>query len=510
MAVSRIILVEPDPFMGTANKVSGYVPSYNKKGVTSEDRKKISDEVGFNIDDIQQVSRPLRGISAKPETHAFVQVIRSDGKIIKVFNKIGQDAFDMQNANSTGSAPRPLRMVEDPAIESLSSEKQSLDEPNSAAWTDWILQSVNESRVEKTQLVETFGSTYLYAFGQKPRSLAFNGLLMNTADYNWRAIFWRNWDEFFRATRLVELNARMYISWDDIVVEGYPINAVCSQTADSPNALTFSFNFFVTRYINIDADRGFRRLQGDNVSVLTTGYDGGTPKLRYNNRISAIELLGLTGATYTGGLTEKALLEGMGGTATETQKALAAVAGKNVSNAHRALLTGTLAAARGSYNGAAFLRAFLRKSGYDFTRDLTNIAFQELERSTGVRKSDVNAFFGLLATLLYDVPGLRQSDAGRLLLHGSVDRVIQGMAYHRFDIGNLGVGRPGTAVAVNRSGVNDTGVGVFPQSVAGGFVTALGGLLLTAGTAAATGSVALGEVLELERDSRFGVESVEI
>ena len=54
--------------------------------------------------------------------------------------------------------------------------------PAAAAWTDWILQGVREARMEKTQVVETFGDSYLYAFGEKPRVLAFQGLLMNTAD----------------------------------------------------------------------------------------------------------------------------------------------------------------------------------------------------------------------------------------------------------------------------------------------------------------------------------------
>jgi hypothetical protein len=371
-------------------------------------------------------------------------------------------------------------------------------EPQSDAWTDWLLQSVRESRVEKTQIVETFGDTYLYAFGQKPRALVFNGILMNTTDYNWRAVFWQNWDNFFRATRLIEKNARMYISWDDLVVEGYPINAVCNQTVDSPNALTFSFNFFVTRYINVDADSGFQRnrFRGDNISALTTGYDPSTAKLSFNNKISAIEMLGLAGATFTGGALQKILLEG------GVDPALASTAGRTVGAMHRAVLTGTLAGIRGSYNGAAFLRAFLQKQAYDVTRDLTNMAFRELEKSMGVRKSDVNAFFGLMASLLHDVDGMGDSVMGRLLLHGSVDRIIQSMAYHTADIGLLGTEqelidrsspRPGTITSFTRPGVVDAGAGIFPEIAdSSGFLAggiALLGLGIAAGTLSASLSV---------------------
>ncbi len=508
MAASRIILVEPDPFLGKSKKVTGYVPSHSDRLGKGADDKKLSDELGFNIDDIQQVSRPLRGIKAKPETHAFVQVIRADGSVVKVFNKLGRILDDKEKRSQQGiNLPLEVAKGLDEALNVADAQIELRDDkksgPNSAAWTDWILQSVQENRVEKTQIVETFGSSYLYAFGERPRSLVFNGLLLNTADYNWRSIFWENWDNYFRATRLVELNARMYISWDDIVVEGYPINAVAAQTADSPNAMTFSFNFYVTRYINIDADKGFTKLRADNnISALTTGYDRETAKLNYNNRVTALDMLGLTGSGLVGGRLERNLIE------TGTDPRLAAVAGRSVASAHRATFTASLASSRGQANGAAFLRAYLRKTGFDFTRDMTNIAFEDLEKSTGVRKSDVNAWFGYLATIFNDVPGMRDSVFGQILLHGSVDRVIQGMSYHLFDIGSTFAPKPSAAEVVRSSRVNDTGAGIFPAT---GLSSLEVGLAGAAVIAVGAGAAALGALAgDTERDERFGVESIKI
>ena len=73
-----------------------------------------------------------------------------------------------------------------------------------------------------------------------------------------------------------------------------------------------------------------------------------------------------------------------------------------------------------------------------------------------------------------------------------------------------GTARPGTAVAVSRSGVNDTGAGVFPQSVTAGEVFGTGLGLLVTGFGISKASVASAEALGLERDERIGVEKVEI
>jgi len=470
---SRILLVEPDPFLGQATAVSGFVPRPGKaKSQTTEADRKLASKMGFTLNDIQEVSRPIRGIVAKPNTHAFVQVIDAAGKVIRVFNKLGEVVTSLKEGTSGGTLDK-LNIGDRQLHEST----PSTGTPNSDAWTDWILQSVAESRVEKTQVVETFGDTYLYAFGQKPRALVFNGLLMNTTDYNWRAVFWENWDNFFRATRLIELNARMYISWDDIVVEGYPINAVCNQLADSPNAMTFSFNFFVTRYINVDADKGFLRdrFRGDNIAALTD-YDPKNAKIRFNNKLSAIELLGMEGSTFIGGEMEKRLLAGTD-TTDEVAVAQARLAASTVAAAHSAVTTGVLKAARSGYNAAAFLRAFLQKQAYDYTRALTHIGFHELEKTQGISKSDVNAFFGYMSMLLTGGRGdggLFSGATRSLIALGSVDRIIQSMAYHTADIGGDFFGtneslrqrsaaRPHAATSLTINGIQDDSGSVFPE-----------------------------------------------
>jgi hypothetical protein len=120
------------------------------------------------------------------------------------------------------------------------------------AYSNFFIQSVSEQRQEKQQIVETFGDSLIFFFGEAPRMLQVSGYLLNTIDFNWRAEFWENYDRYFRGTRLVELGARLYLMYDDIIVEGYLINAAAQETsAPVPAVLQFNFQMFVTGYTNI-------------------------------------------------------------------------------------------------------------------------------------------------------------------------------------------------------------------------------------------------------------------
>lgn len=299
MGSKGIVLVEPNPTGQFSNKteINAYKPALNVDSAFKGDLDKISLEqsqasLQEAMAGIENVGRPVYGIMAKPNTHAYVQVIGPNGNTIKCFNNVGipmnhnQFGYYLTDGLKKKDEKGYFDSVADTfnskvkafadAFRTQKGEQRKLvpgkpGENKSAVWTDWILQSVQESRVEKTQVVETFGDSYFYAFGQKPRSIAFSGLLMNTVDYNWRSIFWKNWDEYFRATKLVERGARVYIQWDEIIVEGYPINAICSEVADSPNAMKFSFTLFVTRYVNLSAQSGFLTQQYMKIAQLKAG-----------------------------------------------------------------------------------------------------------------------------------------------------------------------------------------------------------------------------------------------
>lgn len=165
------------------------------------------------------VRRPLRGIQVKPDTYATIRVVSASG----------QDLFMLDGGSSNISGGLGT----------------------SSRYSNFILQAVSESRMEKQQIVETFGEDYVFFFGEKPRVMNFNGLLINTKDFNWKAEWWRNYDQTFRGTRLVEENARLYFYYDDLVVEGYVIGSASEDNAQNPYTVPFQFQLFVTSYTDL-------------------------------------------------------------------------------------------------------------------------------------------------------------------------------------------------------------------------------------------------------------------
>lgn len=168
------------------------------------------------------VRRPLRGIQVKPNTYSVLRVLTSTGKDIPLFDSSSPSV----DANGIGS---------------------------SAYYSNYIVQQISETRVEKQQIIETFGEDYVYFFGEQPRFLDVRGMLLNTADFNWKSEFWANYEQNLRGTRLVEQNARVYFYFDDIVVEGYIISAGTASGAESPHALSFNFQMFISNYAILSA-----------------------------------------------------------------------------------------------------------------------------------------------------------------------------------------------------------------------------------------------------------------
>ena len=163
----------------------------------------------------QMVRRPHRGLEVKDDTYAFFKVIRSDGIEIPLF-----DSSRTKFSSETG-------------------------------YSNFILQQVQESRMEKHKIIETFGETYIFFFGEQPRFLDVQAVLINSHDFNWEAEWWENYDTYLRGTKLVEMGARAYLFYDDNVVEGYPLMAQAVKSSREPHLVTLTFKFFVTNYRNI-------------------------------------------------------------------------------------------------------------------------------------------------------------------------------------------------------------------------------------------------------------------
>lgn len=160
------------------------------------------------------VRRPLRGLEIKDDTYAILKVVTSDGQEIKLVNSSSEDGKSTEYAN-------------------------------------FIIQSVQEARMEKHQIVETFGESYIYFFGEAPRFLDVSAVLVDSLDFNWHAEFWENYERYFRGTKLVEMGARTYLFYEDNIVEGYMLNATAVKTSDAPLMVRLQFRLYLTNYSNI-------------------------------------------------------------------------------------------------------------------------------------------------------------------------------------------------------------------------------------------------------------------
>lgn len=118
-------------------------------------------------------------------------------------------------------------------------------------YTNFILQSVTEARMEKHQIVETFGEPYIFFFGESPRFLDVTAVLVDSFDFNWYAEFWENYNNNLRGTKSVEQGARTYMFYDDNIVEGYMLMAQAQKTSERPLMATLSFRLYLTNYSNI-------------------------------------------------------------------------------------------------------------------------------------------------------------------------------------------------------------------------------------------------------------------
>lgn len=157
------------------------------------------------------VRRPYSGITFKKNTIATLSVVTANGYTIPLV------APNYQNNSS-----------------------------NVQAYADFVLESVDENRVEKNQVVDTFGDSYVFFFGEQPRLITISGTLLNTVDYEWKSQFWLNYDRNLRGTQLVQHNARAYLSFGTTVVEGYPTQVSARDVADQPHMVKFSMQMFVT------------------------------------------------------------------------------------------------------------------------------------------------------------------------------------------------------------------------------------------------------------------------
>ena len=158
------------------------------------------------------VRRPMRGLQIKDETPATITVSGPGDNGLPILNS----SVQATNVNFT---------------------------------SNFILQAVNINRTEKFQPVTTFGNTYGFFFGENPVMVTYSALLINSQDFPWQVEWWANYEQNLRGTRLADRNVRVYLEYDDKIIEGYIIQAVTVENASTPHEVPLNFTMWVT---NID------------------------------------------------------------------------------------------------------------------------------------------------------------------------------------------------------------------------------------------------------------------
>lgn len=176
--------------------------------------KKLEDAGRQRRAGANRARRPLRGLEIKDDTYAYFKVVQSDGTELSFLDSGSPDGKSKQ-------------------------------------YTNFILQSAMEARMEKHQIVETFGEPYIFFFGEQPRFVDYSAVLINSNDFNWEAEWWANYERYLRGTKSVEMGARTYLFYDDTVVEGYMLQAQCQKISDAPLSVQLTWRMFVTNYTNV-------------------------------------------------------------------------------------------------------------------------------------------------------------------------------------------------------------------------------------------------------------------
>lgn len=163
--------------------------------------------------------------------------------------------------------------------------------------SNFLLQSVQEQRTEKFQAITTFGAAFGFFFGEQPRMVSFSAILLNTADFQWEAEWWENYDQYLRGTRLVDRGARVVLTYEDVVLEGYLVQAATQKGEPNIWAVGLSFTMWVTNVaylIDVGAPR-VDELHQSEIYLNPNELDEGGPTLLEQVRARNVAALANSG-----------------------------------------------------------------------------------------------------------------------------------------------------------------------------------------------------------------------
>lgn len=139
------------------------------------------------------------------------------------------------------------------------------------AYVGFILSSVQEQHSEKMQVVSLPGDSYAsYFYGSQPRQYSFQGLLLNTAEDQWRDAFEQMYEKYLRGSAASRRFNMVQVSYDNRVVSGWLINMSQQVSSASDTYNSFSFTMLVSRTDIIGGDKElFLKYMTSKQGILT-------------------------------------------------------------------------------------------------------------------------------------------------------------------------------------------------------------------------------------------------
>lgn len=148
-----------------------------------------------------------------------------------------------------------IRLVRQARMDSSKSFKQFEEETNIIPpYTRFFLQNTSHANQEKYQIVQTFRDFKIFFYGKQPVIKNYSGYLLNAKNQDWMQDFEYVYENYLRGTKSVELNALTYLTFDNVIVEGYVINSQFNQTALEQNGVPFSFSMIVLDRVPVNIE----------------------------------------------------------------------------------------------------------------------------------------------------------------------------------------------------------------------------------------------------------------
>lgn len=172
------------------------------------------------------------------------------------------------------------------------------DNTNTPVWTfpfrtnKFIIQGISKSRMERFQIVETFGLPSFFFFDERTKIYVIQGVLMdaffgradsdpfdvgseiaqqgNNNKYQWAQAFEQFYENELRATRLVVNNSTAILAVNNFLLECYPVQLnIQKESVQLDNAVRFDLTIIVINETLMARDKGIDNLYKLNLSDTT-------------------------------------------------------------------------------------------------------------------------------------------------------------------------------------------------------------------------------------------------